>query len=126
MLQSLRYSNLFLRFGLVIVFVWFGVDKFMHPDYWLNAWVPQGILAFVEKTGITGRDFIYLNGIFEVLVGASLLTNVFIRWFSFAAALFLVTILSFHLRGFNEVIVRDIGLLGGFLALIFWPDRRYS
>ena len=125
MFQSLRYSNVMLRFGLAAVFLWFGIDKFIHPQYWLDAWVPQNFVTLLSHLHVSGVDFIYLNGIFEVLVGASLVTNLFIRFFSAAAALFLVSIFLVNIHSFTEVLVRDFGLLGGFLSLFFWPDRRY-
>ncbi|MDP3954161.1 MAG: DoxX family membrane protein [bacterium] len=111
-----------LRIGLAAVFIWFGIDKFFHPLYWINAWVPQDVLSFFGKVGIGDMQFIYLNGIFELIVGVSLLTGVFIRIFSFLAAIFLFLVILFI--GFNEVIVRDLGLIGGFIAIALWPRRR--
>ena len=124
MLQSLKYSQLAIRLSLALVFIWFGIHKFLQPEYWLTAWVPDSIERLLAATPIGGRDFIYLNGIFEVLVGTSLITTIFMRFFSALAVMFLVSVVAFH--GFNEVIIRDFGLMGGFLALIFWPERRYS
>ena len=124
MFQSLKYSNLVLRLSLAIVFFWFGIDKFFHPDYWVNAWVPQSIVSFVENFRIRPTDIIYITGVFEVLVGTSLVANIFIVFFSSAAFLFLVSITFFS--GFSEVLVRDIGLMGALLSLIFWPRQRFS
>lgn len=119
MFQSLRYSNLVLRLSLAIVFFWFGIDKFFHPDYWANAWVPQSVTLFVANFKIRPIDIIYISGVFEVLVGTSLVTNLFITLFSSWAVLFLISIMFFS--GFSEVLVRDIGLIGALLSLIFWP-----
>lgn len=122
MFQSLQYSNLFLRLGLATVFLWFGIDKFINPQYWLNAWIPQDILAVVSTFGIQGPDIIYISGIFELLVGAGILSNIFTKIFSILALVFLAVIM--FMFGISEVIIRDIGLMGGFLALLFWPDRK--
>lgn len=122
MVQSLRYSNLFLRLGLAAVFIWFGVDKFINPEYWLSAWIPQSIVLIASKIGISGVNIVYVSAIFELLVGASILSNIFIKVFSVLAIIFLATILLFF--GVSEVLIRDIGLIGGFLALLFWPERR--
>ena len=121
MFQSLRYSNLFLRLGLAAVFLWFGIDKFLNPQYWLNAWVPQSVISFASKSGASGMDIVYASGVFELLVGASVLSNIFIKIFSVLALMFLTTV--FFTFGVNEVIVRDIGLMGGFLSLLFWRWR---
>ena len=122
MYQSLKYSNLILRLSLAIVFFWFGIDKFLHPDYWVNAWVPQSIASFAENFKIRPMDLIYMSGVFEVLVGTSLVTDIFITFFSFAGIIFLGSIMLFS--GFSEVLVRDVGLMGVFLSLIFWPKQR--
>ena len=124
MFQSLKYSNLIIRLSLAFVFFYFGIDKFFHPDYWINAWVPQSIYFFISDFNLNSTDFIYISGVFEVLVAISLVTNIFISSFSFLAILFMVSIMFFH--GFSEVLVRDIGLMGAFLALIFWPRQRFK
>ncbi len=69
------------------------------------------------------RDLIFLNGIFEVLVAVSLLSGFFIRIFASLAVLFMLSVVIFHIRGATEVIVRDIGLIGGLIALILWPEH---
>ena len=89
MFTSSRFSYLAIRLGLAAVFLWFGIDKMFHPAYWLNAWVPQNIQSLVEQFGVTGLQFIYLNGIFEILVGLSLITGVFAKLFSVLAVIFL-------------------------------------
>ena len=104
------------------MFFWFGIDKFFHPDYWVNAWVPQSISSFVISLKIRPIDIIYISGVFEILVAVSLVSNIFIPFFSSLAVLFLGSIMFFH--GFSEVLVRDIGLIGAFLSLIFWPRQR--
>ena len=121
MFQSLRTSNLILRIALAIVFLWFGVDKFFHPDVWVSTWVPQAVMHIIAHIGMTGRNLIYLNGIFEVFVAISLLSGFFLRIFASAAIAFLLVVTGFN--GINEIIVRDIGLMGALLALVVWPDR---
>ena len=122
MFQSLKYSNLVIRISLAIVFFWFGVDKFFHPDYWVNAWVPQSVSLFAANFKIRPIDIIYVSGVFEILVGTSLVTNIFVQFFSSLAILFLAGIMFF--LGFSEILVRDIGLMGAFLSLVFWPRQR--
>ncbi len=109
MIYSTKYSYIVLCVGLAAVFFWFGVDKFFHPAYWLNAWVPK-------------TQFIYVEGILEVLIGLSLISGVFTRFFSAIGIMFLVVVL--FIVGFNEIAVRDVGLIGGLLAVFLWPERR--
>ena len=122
MFTSSRYSYLALRFGLAVVFLWFCIDKILHPAYWLNAWVPQGVQLLIAKFSLTGIQFIYVNFIFEILVGLSLVTGVFTKFFSALAIIFLLSVLVFV--SISEVTVRDFGLLGGFIAVLLWPDGR--
>ncbi|MEK7603791.1 MAG: DoxX family membrane protein [Patescibacteria group bacterium] len=122
MFQSLWYSNLFLRLGLAAVFIWFGVDKFINPEYWLSAWIPQNIVLLASKIGISGVNIVYASAIFELLIGTSILSNIFVKVFSLLAIIFLAAVLLFF--GVSEVLIRDLGLIGGFMALLFWPERR--
>lgn len=124
MFTSAKYSFWFLKISLATVFLWFGIDKFIHPTYWLNAWVPASFLDFLTKFNLNSHQFIFLLGIFEMLVGGSLLTGVLTKLFSFLSIIFLVSI--FFIAPLNEVIIRDIGLIGGFLAVLCWPNRRHS
>src|SRR3989344_2634875 len=120
MLTSSRYAYLALRLGLAAVFLWFGIDKMFHPGYWLNAWLPQGVQQLASQFNISGTQFIYLNGIFEMLVGLSMVTGVFMKVFSALAIIFLLSVLIFV--GISEVTVRDFAMIGGFLAIMLWPN----
>lgn len=122
MFTSYRMSNGVLRLGLVIVFLWFGIDKFIHPMYWLNAWTPSWLGEGASWFKIESHQLIYFGGVFEVLVGLSLLVNFLSKFFSFLAIIFLIVIVT--VWGVSEVTVRDFGLIGGLLAILFWPERR--
>lgn len=122
MFHSLRAPHLVLRIGLAVVFMWFGVHKFINPVYWIDAWVPQSVEALIIAMGMSPRNFIFLNGIFEVLVAVSLLSGYFIRIFSTVALVFLASVVAVHITVW-EIVVRDIGLIGGLLALVLWPER---
>ncbi|PIR41379.1 MAG: hypothetical protein COV31_01635 [Candidatus Yanofskybacteria bacterium CG10_big_fil_rev_8_21_14_0_10_46_23] len=119
MSRSLNYSHIFIRLGLAIVFLWFGVDKFFSPDYWINAWVPHWLIGFSSRFGVDALTLIYSTGVFEVLVGISLITGVFMTTFSALALVFLIFILLSV--GLNEITIRDFSIIGGFLAILSWP-----
>lgn len=125
MFSSSRFSYLVLRLGLAAVFLWFGIDKMFHPAYWLNAWMPKQVIEILSGFNVSGIQFIYFNGIFEILVGLSLVTGVFTKFFSVLAVFFLAGVLFFV--GISEITIRDFGLIGGFLAIILWPNgnRRF-
>ncbi len=122
MLNSTKISNLFLRLGLAFVFLWFGIDKFIHPDYWINAWLPLWFQNILSNLEVGKLNFVYANGILEIVIGLGLVFNIFVKPLAFIASLFfLLIIFSF---GLNEIIVRDVGLLTMALALLFWNGRK--
>lgn len=124
MYQSLRSSQLVIRLGMAVVFLWFGVDKFIQPQYWADAWMPHWAQQFAQGVGMSTVNAVFLVGIFEVLVAISLATGFFSRMFASAAIVFLLVIIV--TSGFNEIIVRDIGLIAALVALVIWPERRYA
>src|SRR5687767_7497363 len=101
MFQSFRHSQIALRIGLAIVFVWYGVDKLIQPQYWLDAWVPLTVQGIASRLGAGPGDLIYLVGIFEILVAISLATGFFMRYFSAMAVLFLGFVMA--INGFIQM-----------------------
>jgi len=107
-------AQLLVRLGLALVFIWFGIDKFVHPDFWLVQ-APKVLQGY-------GHNFIFLLGLIELVVGLVLLSKHF-RWGAFVASGMLAFIIVVVL-GFNDVAVRDLGLLLCALSLLI-PDERH-
>ena len=105
MIYSSKYSYIVLRVGLAAVFFWFGIDQFIHPVFWLHASVPP-----------------YIQGVLEILIGLSLLTGVFTRFFSLLGILYLIVVIL--MNGFYFLSVPSLGLIGGLLSIFLWPERR--
>ncbi len=117
MIFSTKYSYLVLRIGIAIVFFWFGIDKFFHPDYWLNNWIPGPVSTDAAA---------YLIGAVEILIGVSLATNMFIGFFSVIGTAVVAALFLTH--GLNQIFAQGLGLIGPLLALSFWPahnSRRF-
>lgn len=94
-----------LRLGLGGVFFWFGVDKCLDPESW-QGWVP----VFIQnRLPISMNLFLIGQGIAEAILGLFLVAGFLTRFSSFLCALILAAIIYFS--GFNEVMVRDLGLL---------------
>ena len=99
---------LLLRLGLGGVFLWFGVDKFISPLNWIG-WIPGWLSPLLPMSQYT---FIYTLGVIEVITGVLVLVGYYTRIAAVVAGLQLLgIIISF---GFNDIMIRDMGLL--FLA----------
>lgn len=101
--------------GLVFVFGYFGIDKLVHPDNWIG-WIPLWMEGFA---GLPRLTWLMVIGISEIVLALLLLVPARSVRMTGAVliALHLVAILT--QVGWNDVGVRDIGLLFGALSLIF-------
>ena len=104
----------FLIAALAFVFGYFGADKFIHPLVWIG-WMPpwvDGLLGF-------SRDvWLRLTGALEILFALLLIIpNRRIR--QVGAILIALHLLAVLMQtGWNDVAVRDIGLLLADIALL--------
>lgn len=112
------WSHRFLSWGLGIVFLWIGFDILKHPDAWIG-YVPTEL-----PFGLDRVLALKINGVFDAIVGSLLILGWWPKIIAALAALHLIGILVD--QGVDQVIIRDVGLLGASLALLFWPKRRYD
>lgn len=111
-----RYINDLPRYGLVIVFLWFGIDKFvLHEFYvnWLAATERVKVLLPIQDLSLS----IYAIGIVEIVLGILLLLGLKIRLVAIFVSIWLVVIMT--TARYPSSLPQDIGLLGIsiFLAL---------
>ncbi len=92
-------------FALGFVFVVFGVWQIFNPGYWI-AYFPDWISNF----GLDKYLIVFLNGIFDFIVGLFLVLNIYSLIFSVLALLHLLGIV-FVLGITSDIAIRDIGLL---------------
>lgn len=116
-MQRKFFANVLFTIGLAFVFVYFGVDKFVHPQLWID-WMPMWMDGIF---GISNHGWMYITGIAEIIFAFMLIIP--IRTIRQAGALLCVLHLVAVLTqtGWNDVAVRDIGLLFmslGLFALI--------
>ena len=110
-----------LRFGLAGVFLWFGISQLSDVSAWAGI-VPEWA---TNISGMSAERIVFLNGIFEVVMGGLLLLGFFIRIVALVLALHLVPIaLQFGLQ--EATGIRDLGLALATLslALIYDKDKR--
>lgn len=106
-----------LRFGMVALFLWFGLSQITNPGAWI-AWVP----AWVENFGLSPTLVVIANGLFETVFGALLAAGYYTRVAALLLALHLLFIA--YEVGYNDIGVRDFALAIATLSLaLFKPDQ---
>lgn len=108
-----------LRIGLGVTFLWIGVLIFRGPEFWGGFLQPWAI----DFLPVPLREAMIGSAIMDIVIGIALLVNVGVWIAALIGSIHLVIILI--TCGVTEITVRDIGLLGGTIAL-FWtnlPDR---
>ena len=118
-----RYAELILRLGVGAVFLTFGLDKFRSEQAQFASWADWVPGWFSMLIGGRVKGFIYVLGVFEVLVGLAFLTGYVLFWAALLSSLFLLATVLLSTSGpfFGKVdqsTIRDIGLLGGTLSLM--------
>lgn len=112
------WSHRFLCWGLGIVFLWIGLDILKHPDMWIGYVPTQLPFGFDRSLALK------MNGVFDAAIGSLLMLGWWPKIIAALAAFHLIGILVD--QGIDQVIIRDVGLFGASLALLFWPKRRYD
>jgi len=111
---------LILRIGLGGVFLWFGIDKFIKPMPWTQ-WIPPWFSAILPISVVL---FIYLLGVFETVVGLMMFTGFYTKLGAGLASALLVGIIVS--TGYNEIMIRDAGLLFLALGIVMLGSGRWS
>jgi uncharacterized membrane protein YphA (DoxX/SURF4 family) len=114
-----NYSVIILRIGLVIVYLWFGINQLIDPQRFVG-WLPNEA-SLIPTDPI---NLILLNGIFEILLSLAILFGIYIRYASWLLSLHLFAIA--YTIGLNETGIRDIGLAFATLALGFSEPDKYT
>lgn len=114
------FASLFLRIGLAVIFLWFGIDKFFNPSVWAN-FVPEWMLPLII---INMTVFIYIQGAIEAIIGALLIVGYKTRIAALAAAVTLFVILISV--GLNDIGLRDFGLLCAAITLSLLGSNIWS
>ncbi len=109
-----KTSILALRTGLALTFIVVGVYIWLHPTIWYSMLLPwaKGITV-----GGTARPVLQAVAIFDIFIGILFLLDLWTWIVALIASVMLV--LSLAATGVSDATVRDIGLLGASLALLF-------
>lgn len=119
-MSSKRTPVWILAGGLAFVFLYFGIDKFIHPLIWIG-WIPKWMDGFA---GASQETWLRIVGVIEIIAGAALVFPLRLVQ-RFAAALAGIQIIGVLTQtGWNDIAVRDIGLLTMAVALWFLLGKQ--
>ncbi len=109
-----------LALGTAFVFLYFGVEKFLHPDIWIG-WMPSWLDGAL---GLKLKTWMDVTAVMEIVIGIGVLVpkRIVQRVSALLASLHLVAILS--QIGWNEIAVRDGGLVCMTMALWYLTDKK--
>ncbi|MCH7850239.1 MAG: DoxX family protein [Nanoarchaeota archaeon] len=113
-----EYAPVILRIGISLTFLWFGLTQIFNPAS-LSVYLPN----FVYSLSVDPLTFVRINGIFEAILGLFLLVGYHTRLSSFILGIHLL-IISFGL-GYNDIAVRDVGLVFAIFAIFFYGNDRW-
>ena len=117
MKNYIEYSRIFTRIAISLVFIWFGINQIISPDNFME-YLPSFILLSTYA-----KTFIYLNGIFELILGAFLILGLFTRITALVLGINLIGIILG--LGYNDVAVRDFGLMLVTLAIFLGGKDKW-
>ena len=106
-----------MRIFLAFVFLWFGVSEIVDPANWVS-YMP----AFFSSLGIDSNFLVQIHGALLVMVSFCFIFKFYLRFIGLVAIMVLLQVtfglLLINRFEINEIVVRDIGLLG--LAIWIW------
>ncbi len=109
-----------LRLGLAAMFLWFGFNQLLDGINWV-VWVPVWAVSILH---IPPAIIVLLNGVVEVVGGALLALNFFVRPVAAILAVHL-GIIIFDI-GLTAIGVRDFAIMTATLALAFFGSDERS
>lgn len=111
-----KFAPLPLRFGLAIVFVFFGIQKLIEPG---QATLEIQLILNLDIADAAAMNFYF--GLFEIIVAAALFLGLKVRIAAFVSAVLVLMFFASFLAKFqlsiNPNLYRDLGLVGASIAL---------
>jgi uncharacterized membrane protein YphA (DoxX/SURF4 family) len=110
-------SIVVLRVGIGLVIAWFGLQQVSDPSSWISYLPP-----LADSLPTSQINLIYINGWFEIVFGVLLVTGFYVRLVAFLLAIHLAGIV--YTIGYNEIGVRDFGLLVALVAIFLHGPNK--
>ena len=112
-----QYALPVLRYGLALVFFWFGISQLLDPDYFIG-YLPD----FLFFSGYA-QQIVIANGIGELILATLLAVGLFTRIAAILLAIHLA-IITFEVGLLTETGARDFGLTIAVIAIaLAGPDK---
>lgn len=109
-----KYAVYALRVGMGAMFILLGADIIQQPKVWAFGFVQDWLVNILGDAIVP----IFIGvGILDIVIGLALLIGIRTYIVSIIASLHLFGIIIFS--DFNTIIIRDIGLLSGMMALAY-------
>ena len=103
------YAQIVLRLGISIVFLWFGINQLIDPEKFMG-YLPKALLLSTFASSI-----VLANGIFGTITGLLLAISLWVRPVALIIAIHLIIVIIG--LGYNDITVRDFGLLCATIAI---------
>lgn len=115
-IKNIMTPSRILGVGLGLTFIYAGTSSLLSPQNWIG-FVPEWLNIFPELIkGIQFREsFLFLHGVFEIIMGAWLISGYKTKIPALLSFLSIAAIILFY--GIDDVTFRDFGLLSAALAL---------
>lgn len=113
-----QYAPCIVRIGVSLVFLWFGLNQIFDSESFLG-YLPE----FATKLPIQLTMLIMSNGIFETIFGLLLILGLLTRISALLLTLHLIGIIVS--LGYNEIAVRDFGLMIATLSIVLHGEDRW-
>lgn len=117
-MSSREAGLLLLRYGLAIMFLWFGFSQLFDGVNWVG-WVPDWAISIIP---IPPAMIVLLNGLFEVVLGSMLALGILVRPAAILLGLHLIVI-TIEL-GVTQIGMRDFGLTAATFALALVSGKK--
>lgn len=107
------------RVLLGLVFLWFGVHELRQPHLW------TGYVPVLSSTSTFAVWAVLAHGAVLFVLAVALLAGIAPRTAAAVGALLVLEIvISLAVQGINDIVVRDLGILGLAIAVAAIPQQR--
>ncbi len=114
-MSILIYKDKLVSYSLAIVFLLFGIDKFVNTKFitsWLTATERARFLIPLEDLTLA----VYILGVIEIIIAVLLFISIKQRYFALIAAIWLIIVMS--TARYPSSLPQDLGLLGIAIFLV--------